>query len=375
MINLLKKIILGLCFFCIFILDGFLERCFIVIVTIGIYNIISNKDSELLITSFFISYFILNFVIIIFFQQDVKTKSLEISDKPLSKKAIVLVYGGEDRRYNLRERAKEIYYRDNFYSFFNMTYNLYKYKNAYENLGSSQFKDKANILRKNLSKKLKNEYTIVNTNLYTNKYIEDTLMDLVNRGYKDIILCPMFLTEGDDYDLLKKRIGNLGILKYEINIRMTDLFWNSRLLASAYKDEIINNITYNNKSIGVLLVGLEKKNNLNEDILFREKIKKYLEYEKNYDIKVKLPLLENHKKDIIKTGDELLEYGIDCLYLVMPTALFENIYIKSFAEYILKKLDIPDGTGFYYIGPFDENEVLVDELYKKIKLIENEGGK
>jgi hypothetical protein len=344
-------------------------------VTIGIYNIISNKDSELLITSFFISYFILNFVIIIFFQQDVKTKSLEISDKPLSKKAIVLVYGGEDRRYNLRERAKEIYYRDNFYSFFNMTYNLYKYKNAYENLGSSQFKDKANILRKNLSKKLKNEYTIVNTNLYTNKYIEDTLMDLVNRGYKDIILCPMFLTEGDDYDLLKKRIGNLGILKYEINIRMTDLFWNSRLLASAYKDEIINNITYNNKSIGVLLVGLEKKNNLNEDILFREKIKKYLEYEKNYDIKVKLPLLENHKKDIIKTGDELLEYGIDCLYLVMPTALFENIYIKSFAEYILKKLDIPDGTGFYYIGPFDENEVLVDELYKKIKLIENEGGK
>ncbi|WP_248483324.1 hypothetical protein [Tepidibacter aestuarii] len=366
---------MGLCFFCIFILDGFLERTCIVVFTIGIYNIISDKDAEFLITGFFISYFILNFVVIIFFQQDVHTKRLEISDKPQSKKAIVLVYDGEDRRYNLRQRATEIYYRDGVYSFFNMTHKLHKYKDAYEHLGSSQFKDKANIVRKNLSKKLKNEYTIVNSNLYTDKYIEDTLIDLVNSGYKDIILCPMFLTEGKDYDLLKKRIGNLGILKYEVNIKITDLFWNSRALASAYKDEIINSISDTNKSIGVLLIGLEKKNDLNQDILFREKIKKYLAYEKNYDIKVKLPLLENHKKDIIKTGDELLEYGIDRLYLVMPTALFENIYIRSLGEYILEKLDIPDGTGFYYIGPFNENEVLVDELYKKIKLIENEGGK
>lgn len=373
--SLLKKIILGLCFFCIFILNGFLERVCIGLFAICIYKIISNKDTEFLITSFFISYFILNFVIIMFFQQDVNTKSLELSDKTQSKKAIILVYDGEDRRYNLSQRAKEIYYRDNMYSFFNMTYNLYKYKDAYEHLGSSQFKDKASVLRKKLSKKLNNEYTIVNSNLYTDNYIEDTLIDLVNRGYKDIILCPVLLTQGKDYDLLKKRIDNLGILKYEINISMTDLFWNSRALAEAYKEEIMGSIDEDKKSVGVLLVGLEKKNNLNEDILFREKIKKNLEYDKNYDIKVKLPLLENHKKDIIKTGDELLEYGIDRLYLVMPTALFENIYIRSLGEYILKKLDIPDGTGFYYIGPFNENEVFVDELYKKIKLIENEGGK
>ncbi|WP_099187915.1 hypothetical protein [Tepidibacter mesophilus] len=371
---MLKKIILGLCFFCIFVLDGFLERACIIIFTIGIYNIVSDKNTEFLITSFFISYFILNFLIIIFFQENIKTKILELSDKEQSKKAIVLVYDGEDRRYNLNQRAKEIYYRNGIYSFFNMTYNLYKYKGTYEHLGSSQFKDKSNLLRKKLSEKLKNEYTVVNSNLYTDNYIEDTLIDLLNRGYKNIIVCPMFLTEGKDYDLLKNRIDNLGILKYEVNMSMTDLLWNSRALANAYKEEIINTIS-DNKSIGVLLVGLEKKNNLNEDILFRQKIKKYLEYDKNYDIKVKLPLLENHKKDIIKAGDELLEYGVDRLYLVMPTALFENIYIRSLGEYILEKLDIPDGTGFYYIGPFNENDVLVDELYKKIKLIENEGGK
>ena len=105
---LVKKIILGLCFFCIFVLDGFLERVCIVLFTICIYNIISNKDTEFLITSFVISYFILNLVIIIFFQEEVNTKSLELSDKAQSKKAIVLLYDGEDRRYNLRQRAKEI---------------------------------------------------------------------------------------------------------------------------------------------------------------------------------------------------------------------------------------------------------------------------
>lgn len=36
----------------------------------------------------------------------------------------------------------------------------------------------------------------------------------------------------------------------------------------------------------------------------------------NIDIQIKLPLLENNKKDIIKSGEDLLEYGIDTLYVV-----------------------------------------------------------
>ncbi|SHJ56022.1 hypothetical protein [Tepidibacter formicigenes] len=369
-----KKIILGLCFFSMFIFNNFLENIFIIAFVIGMYNLFLNKDFKNLFIGFILAHFILNFLVIVFFQDRLELKELESTDKRENKTAVVLVYDGEDKKYNLKQRAREIYQRNRLYSFLNMNYKLYKYKNMYQDLGSSQFKNKSYITRNSLSERLGKNYIVVNSNLYTTPYIEEILIDLVNKGYKDIILCPIFFTEGKDYDLLRKRINNMGILKYEINIKLTDLFWNSQVLAKVYKNKILESIDNKDKTIGVLLVGLEEKNNLEEDIIFREKIKKYLKDEKIYDIKIKLPLLENHKKDIIKTGDELLEYGIDSLCLVIPTSLFETVYIRTLAEHILEKLDIPNETRFHYIGPFNEDEVFIDELYKKIKLAENEGG-
>ncbi len=372
--NMYKKIFLGFCFFSMFIFDGFLENIWIVIFTIGVYQLCINKDKKDIFKSFIASYLILNILILIFFQENLMLKELEVYSEKKSKKVVVLVYEGEDKKYNLKERAKEVYNKEGFYAIFTMAYKLSKYKDMYEDLGSSPLKNKSYTTREKLSKKLGKEYMVVNSNLYTNPYLEETLVDLVNNGHKEIILCPLFLTKGKDYDLLKKRIDHMGILKYEIKIKITDLFWNSEVLAKAYKDEIIHSIKNKEKATGVLLVGLEDKNNLEEDILFREKIKKYILDEKTYNIKIKLPLLENHKKDIIKTGAELLEYGIDSLYLVIPTSVFETIYIQYLAEYIFKELNIPSETKFYYIGPWNEKDVFIEELYKKIKLVENEGG-
>ena len=71
-----------------------------------------------------------------------------------------------------------------------------------------------------------------------------------------------------------------------------------------YKDEMLKNITTKNKDIGVLLVGFQNENNLEQDILFREKIRTYIENETQDEkysyIQIKLPLLENNKNDIIK---------------------------------------------------------------------------
>ncbi|SHH12574.1 hypothetical protein [Tepidibacter thalassicus] len=366
-----KKIILGICFFSIFIFDNFLENILIIICTIGVYELFLNKDFKNIFISFIIAYFTLNLLIIVFLQEKIEFKEIEYRDKKQDKKAVVLIYDGEDKKYNLKQRSREIYQMNGIFSLFNMSYKLYRYKNMYEDLGASQFKSKTYNIRNILSKKLNKDYIVVNANLYTTPYLEKTLTDLIDNGYKNIILCPIFFTEGKDYDLLKKRINNMGILKYEINIKITDLFWSSEVLAKAYKNKILDSIGNNHKTIGVLLVGLEDKNNLEQDVIFREKVKKYLMDEKSYDMKIKLPLLENHKKDIIRIGDELLEYGMDSLYLVIPTSLFETVYIRTLAEYIFKKLDVPNETKFYYIGPFDEDDVFIDELYKKIKLIEN----
>lgn len=54
---------------------------------------------------------------------------------------------------------------------------------------------------------------------------------------------------------------------------MLEPFYNANNLAQLYKDEILNNIRKSGEDSGVLLIGLHNKNNLEQDILFREKIK------------------------------------------------------------------------------------------------------
>lgn len=369
-----KKVLLGLCFFSIFIFDELNENIFIIIFSIGSYRLFLDNDLKGILKSLIISYLILNILVIGLFQDNLELKEIELYSKKQVKKAIVLVHEGEDRKYNLKERAREVYQKNGIYSFAIIGYNLNKYKKMYSEIGSSQFKDKSYIAREKLSEKLGEDYIVVNTSLYTKPYLENTLIDLINKGYKDITICPIFLTEGKDYELLKRRIDSMEILKYGIDIKITDLFWNSSVLAKAYKDTILNSIKNENENVGILLVGLKDKNNLDQDILFREKIKKYISDEKGYNIKIKLPLLENYKKDIIKAGDELLEYGIGSLYLVIPTSVFETVYVKALAEHILSELNISNGTKFYYIAPLNEEDIIIEELYKKIRLAENKGG-
>jgi hypothetical protein len=91
--------------------------------------------------------------------------------------------------------------------------------------------------------------------------------------------------------------------------------------------------------------------------------------EKDIDIKIKLPLLENNKKDIIKSGEELLEYGINNLYIVAPTSIIDTMYTRHLVNSILEELDMGN-TKFYYIDPPDKINTLVDTLYTKIVLMQ-----
>ena len=91
--------------------------------------------------------------------------------------------------------------------------------------------------------------------------------------------------------------------------------------------------------------------------------------EEDIDIQIKLPLLENNKKDIIKSGEELLEYGISTLYVVAPTSTIDTVYTRHLVNSILEELDMGD-TRFYYIDPPDKINTLVDTLYTKIILMQ-----
>jgi len=206
---ILKKILLGLSFFSIFIFQGFLENIFIVIFTLAMYKCIEDKDYKNIIVCFIIAYFILNITITGFMRDKINVGNIELDfDEPKDKTAVVLLFEGEDESYHLKERANEIYETRGYISYLDMIYRLNKYKKVYENLGSSDFEHISYEIANGLRSKLDDDYIVINSYLYTKPYFENTLQDLISKGYKDIIISPMFITEGTDYKVFKNRFKN-----------------------------------------------------------------------------------------------------------------------------------------------------------------------
>lgn len=357
------------------ILNGYMENIFIVLSTVLIYKqIIINKDYKYMVYALIISFIGVNLMITFAFRDYISFKDIQPGEDK-EETLIVLVSEGESKHYNLRERSTQINYEKGYKSLFIGIKDLYNYKSYYNKLGDSDFKEDAQEVATKLSYQLGQGYRIVNSYMYTQPYFENSLENIVSEGYKKIIICPLFMTEGKDYEIFKERYEKLNLVSHNlVGIEILDPFYKSNNIAMLYKNEILKNIRSLEKDSGVLLIGLYNKNNLEQDILFREKIKEYIEYEeKNIDIQIKLPLLENNKKDIIKSGEELLEYGIHTLYVVLPTCTIDTMYTKHLVKSILEDLDMGN-TKFYYINPEKKMDAIVDELFTRISLMNQIGG-
>ncbi|HSQ88070.1 hypothetical protein [Romboutsia sp.] len=357
------------------ILNGYMENILIILSTVIIYKqIIINKDYKYMIYALIISFIGVNLMVTFGFRDYISFRDIQPGEDE-EETLILLVSEGEYKHYNLRERSTQIHYEKGYESLFRGIKDLYKYKSYYNELGDSDFKEEAEEVATKLSYQLDEGYKVVNSYMYTQPYFEHSLEDIVSKGYKKIIICPLFMTEGKDYEIFKQRYEKLNLVSYNlVDIEILEPFYKSNNLAMVYKNEILKNIRSLEKDSGVLLIGLYNKNNLEQDILFREKIKEYIEHEeKNIDIQIKLPLLENNKKDIIKSGEELLEYGINTLYVVLPTCTIDTMYTKHLVESILEDLDMGN-TKFYYINPEKKTDAIVDEIFKRISLMNQIGG-
>ncbi|MGL5506418.1 MAG: CbiX/SirB N-terminal domain-containing protein [Paraclostridium sp.] len=229
------------------IFNGYIENILIIIATILAYTYFSeSKDYKNILIGLIISFAIINLSIIFFIKDSIKPKSIELGEVQKDT-LVVLVYDGEDRNYNVRERANEMYYEQGYKSYFNSIYSLYKHKSYYEKLGSSDFKDTTYDIESRLRDKLGDDYKVISTYMYTKPYFENYIQESAALGYKDIIICPMFITEGKDFKNFKERLEKLELSKYGLNIRLTEVLYKSSNLAKAYAYEIVNDI--NNKEI------------------------------------------------------------------------------------------------------------------------------
>ena len=372
---MLSSILLFVCIFLGFIFTGYMENIFIVLATLLFYKqIIIDKDYKYIAYGLIIAFIGTNIITISIFRNKIAIKDVSpLEDQPET--VVLLVSAGESSNYDLKERASEVYFEKGFKSYLTGIKDLYTFKMYYEKFGSSDFKEDAEYIASNLREKLGDNYKVVNSYLYSSPYFENSIEDIISKGYKNIIICPMFMTEGEDFGVFTKRYESLNLSKYNLkNVEIMETFHKSNNLATLYKNEILKTISSKNKDIGVLLIGFQNENNVEQDILFREKIRDYIvQDEKNSYIQIKLPLLENNKKDIIKCGEELLEYGIDGLYIVLPTSIIDSIYTKNLVNSILSNLDMGN-TKLYYIDADKKYDLIVNEIFDRISLLSAIGG-
>ena len=69
----------------------------------------------------------------------------------------------------------------------------------------------------------------------------------------------------------------------------------------------------------------------------------------------------------------MLEYGINTLYVVLPTCTIDTMYTKHLVNNIFENLDMGN-TKFYYIDPDKKIDTIVDELFTRISLMNQIGG-
>ncbi len=361
------SIVLFCSLFFSFIVKGNLENLLIVLFSCSFYKVfIIDKNYKALIFGFFISYFAVNLFVVFGVRDYIITRQ----DEPTitkNEKLVLIVSEGESRNYNIRERATQIYQEKGYKSFFSSIFELNKYKNYYIDTGSSTFKKKTEEIAKKLNNNLGSEYMVVNSYLFSRPYLEQMLEIVISRGYNEIIICPLFMTDGKDNEVFINRLKDMELASRNIvGINITTPFYDSDEIVELYKKDILRNVEKLNEDSGVLLVGLQEKNNIEQDVLLRQKIQESLEKEKkDLDVQIKLPLLENNELDIVKSAEELLEYGIHSLYFVTPTTLLDTKYTENLVNSIHKQLDL-GYTDFFYVDPEEEVDYIVDSIINKI---------
>lgn len=367
---MLISMLLCICICLSLIFNGYMENIFIVL-SVGLFYklIFVDKEYKYIAYSAVISYILVSVLMMTLFRNYIKFNDIQ-PEKEKQETVVLLVSEGESRNYNMKERMTELYYTKGSKSYLTLVPNLYKYKSYYAELGSSDFKEKSEDIASKLRPKLGANYKVVNSYIHSEPYFENSLEDIIEKGYKKIIICPVFMTEGEGFRVFKERYESLDLSTYNLTqLDVLNTFYKSENLSVLYKNEILKNMTHSGKEAGIILVGIKNKNNLEQDILFRERLRDDIlrSQKNNSNIKIKLPLLENNKKDIIKSGEELLEYGIDNLYVVLPTCTIDTMYTKHLVESILRELD-NGNTKFYYVNQNIKTDILVEEIITKVIL-------
>ena len=337
---MLKAIILGISISFIFLFDKKVENIFIILSTLLFYKYVIMDKIEIkhIIYSIIISIIAINIITVFgcrnyFYKDQSKIKTSK------DEKLVLLVYEGESKSYNIRERSMQIYFEEKYKGLYNGLYNLNKYKRYYSEQGKSDFKSNCEEIKEEVKKELSNEYIVMNAYIYSEPYLENMISVAIQEGYKEIIICPILNYREDNYKILNERFNNIDLVnRNSTSISIT------KPIVSDYEyciDKYVESILYEAKKydrdIGILITGFEN-DDIERNLEIRQKLECELKQHKKkekIDVEIRSTYIHNNSiKNALKSTDTLIERGVEKIYLIAPTVLIDTIDMKYDIERI-----------------------------------------
>lgn len=309
--------------------------------------------------------------VVILFSKSYKIE-LNLSDSIDTKeeKAVLLVYEGESEKYNMKKELNNIRNYGSIIDKVKVPLRLYELKKGYRSIGKSSYKTNVNLIKRKLEQELlSDDYDVYVGFLNDSDYMEEVLIDISNKGYKDVIVVPIFIDENDLYMKAKKRIDNMNLYNLNINMKYTETLSSSEKVAKSYVEKINKQIRKESRLYtSVILIG-NAENKLQESLMFRNKIEIFLQnHLKLEDHKVKKAWFQSPKSDYIDTVRSALEYGLEELILVYINPGVTNIDNDKILRNINKKVSIPDGVSIKVIDGFLIGDSFVEDIKSRIEL-------
>jgi len=330
-----------------------------------------------IVLSFILSYF----VAVLFISTRGYSMNLSVigRSKENNGKAVLLVYEGEPEMYSVEKGITNIYKNGTVKSKIFSPFILFENKRQYYKIGRSDYKRNTLKVAKELETFLSEEFEVYISYLYDTDYVEEVLVKIANDGYKNVIIVPIFLTDGQNSKILKTRIEKMKLYNLNINVKYIDTLWNSESIASIYESIIIRNINLENVgNTGVILVGegqigYKKDKNLKalrEDIMYRNRIKSKLLNELGlYEHKIKLGWFKYVEPNYIDSLKNLLDYSVSEIVIIYTKPSVTNIENAIMSSSIRTKVDIPEGVKIIIIDGFLDDSLFIYELKNRIEFI------
>lgn len=364
------------------VLDEPKESVFLILSTSILLIIIKDKEKIIkgksiyhLIFVLILSYFIS--VILISTRGYSMNLSTSRNNKDSEGKAVLLVYEGEPRMYSFDKSMTNINKNGAFFSRLFSPFILFENKMYYQKLGKSDYREDTIEVGEELQTFLSEGFKVYVSYLYDTVYVEEALISIANDGYSDVIIAPVFLTDGFNLSILKSRVEKMKLYNLNINVKYIDPLWNSESIVDSYANILEQQINkYDNGNIGIILVGegqigYRKDENLKaarEDSMFRNRIRtKLIENLSLNEHKIKTGWFKYLKPDYKDTLRDLLDYSIGEIIIIYTKPSVTDIENTIIYRKVASMNQIPEGIKVTIIDGFLNDLLFINELKNRIE--------